>query len=86
MDALLPIIDLVIMGNNRSIITVIIGNYDLVIIGNKYVITDVIMSNNGDIITIITGNNVVITGYNEFNDGLISNNDGNNEEKQVIMM
>ena len=70
MDALLPIIDLVIMGNNRSIITVIIGNYDLVIIGNKYVITDVIMSNNGDIITIITGNNIVITGYNEcYNEG-----------------
>ena len=87
MDALLPIIDLVIMGNNRSIITVIIGNYDLVIIGNKYVITDVIMSNNGDIITIITDNYVKITGYNECNnEGLISDNDGNNEEKQVIMM
>ena len=45
------------------------------------------MSNNVDIITVITFNNVVITGYNECNnDGLISNNDGKNEEKQVIMM
>ena len=40
------IIDLVIMGNNGSIITVIIGNNDLVIIGNNNVITDVIISNN----------------------------------------
>ena len=45
------------------------------------------MSNNGDIITVITGNNVVITGYNECNnDGLISDKDGYNEEKQAIMM
>ena len=65
MDPILPIIDLVIMGINRSIITVIIGNNDFVIIGNNDVITDVIMRNNGDIITIITGNNAVITGYNE---------------------
>ena len=62
MDQLLPIIDLVIMGNNGPIITVIIGNNDLVIIGNNDVITDVIMSNNGDIITVIMGNNDVITG------------------------
>ena len=75
MDPLLPFIDLVIMGNNRSMITIIIGNNDLVIIGNNdvitdvkmsnnQVITDVIMSNNGDtgIITIIMGNNDVITG------------------------
>ena len=48
------------MDNNRSIITVIIGNNDLAIIGNNDVITDIIMSNNGDIITLITGNNVVI--------------------------
>ena len=75
------------MGNNRSMITIIIGNNDLVIIGNNDVITDVRMSNNGDIISVITGYNAVITGYNECNnDGLISNNDGNNEEKQVIMM
>ena len=67
MDPLLPIIDLVIMGNNRSIVTAIIGNNDLVIIDNNDVITDVIMSNNGDIITVMTGNNVVITGYNECN-------------------
>ena len=87
MDALLPIIDLVIMGNNRSIITIIIGNNDLVIICNNDVITSVTMSNHGDIITIITGNNIVITWYNECkNDGLISNKDGNNEEKQAIMM
>ena len=45
MDPLvLPIIDLVIMSNNGSIITVIIGNNDLVIICNHDVITDVIMS------------------------------------------
>ena len=62
MDPLLPIIDLVIMGSNGDIITVIIGNNDLVIIGNNDVITDVIMSNNGDIITVIMGNNDVITG------------------------
>ena len=87
MDPLLPIINLVIMRDNRSIITIKIGNNDLVIIGNNDEITDVIMSNNGDIITIITGNNLVITGYNECNnDGLISNNDGNNEKKQVVMM
>ena len=60
-DPLLPIIDLVIMGNNRSIITVIIGNNDLVIIDNNDVITYVIMSNNVDIITVITGNNVIIS-------------------------
>ena len=42
MDPLLPIIDLVIICNNGSIITVIIGNNDLVIIGNNDVITDVI--------------------------------------------
>ena len=66
MDPLLPIIDLVIMSNNGSIITVIIGNNDLamicnndVIMSNNRVITDVIMSNNG---SIITDNNVVITG------------------------
>ena len=54
MDPLLPIIDLVIMSNNGSIITVIIGNNDLamicnndVIMSNNRVITDVIMSNNG---------------------------------------
>ena len=66
------------MGNNGSndllsIITVIIGNDDLVIIcnndvirnvimSNNQVITDVIMSKNGDIITVIMGNNVVKTG------------------------
>ena len=84
MDPLLPIIDLVIMGKNRSIIT---GNNDLVIIGSNDVITDVIMRNDRSIIAVITGNNVVITGYNECcNDGLISNKDGNNEEKQVIMI
>ena len=60
------------MGLLLSIITVIIGNNDLVItinndeitdviMINNRVITDVIMSNNGDIITVIIGNNVVIT-------------------------
>ena len=38
MNSLLPIIDLVIIGNNEFIITVIIGNND--------VITDVIIGNN----------------------------------------
>ena len=56
MDPLFPILDLVIMGNNRSIITIVIGNNDLVIICDNDVITDVIMSNNDDIITI--GNNM----------------------------
>ena len=68
----------------------IIGYNDLVIISNNDVITDVILSNNGEIITVIIGNNVVITDHgcnNECNnDGLISNNDDNNEGKQVIMM
>ena len=61
------------MSNNGDIITVILGDKDLVIIcnndvitdvimSNNWVITDVIMSNNGDIITVIMGNNVVITG------------------------
>ena len=62
MDPLLPTIDQIIMGKNRSIITKIIGNNELVIIGNNNVITDVIMSKNGDIISVIMGNNVVITG------------------------
>ena len=72
-NPLLHIIDLVIMSNNGDIITVILGDKDLVIIcnndvitdvimSNNWVITDVIMSNNGDIITVIMGNNVVITG------------------------
>ena len=42
MDPLLPLIDLEIMGNNRSIITIIIVNNDLVIRGNNDVVTDVI--------------------------------------------
>ena len=46
MNPLLPIIDLVIMGNNDSIITVIIGNNELVIICNNDAITYVMMSNN----------------------------------------
>ena len=62
MDPLLPIIDLVIMGNNGSVITLIIGDNDSVIIGNDDVISDVIMSNSGAIITVIIGNHVVITG------------------------
>ena len=76
MDPLLPIIDLVIMSDKGSIITVIIGNNGLAIICNndvvtdvitdvvmskKWVITDVIMSKNGDIITVRIGNNVVKT-------------------------
>ena len=45
------------------------------------------MSSNEAIIILIIGNNVAIRGNNECkNDGLISNNDGNNEEKQVIIM
>ena len=46
MNSLLPIIDLVIIGNNEFIIMVIIGNNGLVIIGNNDVITDVIIGNN----------------------------------------
>ena len=46
MNSLLPIIDLVIIGNNEFIITVIIGNNGIVIIGNNDVITDVIICNN----------------------------------------
>ena len=60
------------MSNNGPIITVILGNNDLVIICNNAVITDVIMrntwiisdvimSNNGDMITVIIGHHVVIT-------------------------
>ena len=73
MDPLLSIIDLVIMGNNGSIITVLIGYNNLaiicnndvitdVIMSNNWVITDVIMSKNRDIITLIIGNYIVITG------------------------
>ena len=46
MRPLLPISDLVITGNNGSIITVIIGNNGTVITSNNDVITSVIMSNN----------------------------------------
>ena len=69
MNPLLPIIDLVIMGNKGSIITVIIGNNNLVIICNNDVITGLIMSN-----------------YRIITDAKMSKNDGNNEEKQVIMI
>ena len=44
MNSLLPIIDLVIIGNNEFIIMVIIGNNGIVIIGNDDVITDVIIA------------------------------------------
>ena len=65
-----PIITYCRPSNHGSIITVIIGNNHLVIIGNNDVITDIIMSNNliitdlimskdGDNITVIIGNNVV---------------------------
>ena len=43
MNPLLPIVDLVIMGNNDSNITVIIGNNNMVITGNNDVLTDVMM-------------------------------------------
>ena len=46
MNSLLPIIDLVITGNNEFIITVIIGNNGIVIIGDNDVVTDVIIGNN----------------------------------------
>ena len=55
MDPILPIIDL-LMSNNGSIITVIIGNNDLVIIGNNDVIADVIMKNNQVITDVIMSN------------------------------
>ena len=46
--SLLPIIDLVMIGNNEFIITVIIGNNlnCIVKLGNNDVITDVIIGNN----------------------------------------
>ena len=46
MNPLLPIIDLVIIGNNEPIITVIIGNNGIVIMSNNDVIIDVIIGNN----------------------------------------
>ena len=46
MNSLLPIIDLVIIGNNEFIITVIIGKNGIVIIGNNELIITVIMRNN----------------------------------------
>ena len=46
MNPLLPLIDLVIIGNNEPIFTVIIGNYGTLIIGNNDVITDVIIGKN----------------------------------------
>ena len=60
MNSLLPIIDLVIIGNDEFIIAVIIGNTGIVIIGNNDVITDVIIGNNDLIITVIIRNNDVI--------------------------
>ena len=45
------------MGNDKSIITVTIGNNDLVMIGNNDVITDVNMSNNLVITDVIMSNN-----------------------------
>ena len=45
MNPLLPIIDLVIIGNNGFIITVIKGNNETVIISNNDVITEVIIGN-----------------------------------------
>ena len=56
-DPLLPIIDLEMMGSDKSIITVTIGNNDLVMIGNNDVITDVNMSNNLVITHVIMSNN-----------------------------
>ena len=46
MNSLLPIFDLVIIGNNEFIITVIIANNGIVIIGNNDLLTDVIIGNN----------------------------------------
>ena len=46
MNSLIPIIDLVIIGNNEFIITVIIGNNGMVMIGNNDVITELIIGNN----------------------------------------
>ena len=46
MNSLLPIIDLVIIGDNEFIITVIIGNNGKVIGGNNNVITYAIIGNN----------------------------------------
>ena len=57
MNLLFPIMDLVTMGNNDSIITVMIVDNDLVIISNNDVITYVIMSSNHVITDIIMSNN-----------------------------
>ena len=46
MNSLIPITDLVIIGNDEFIITVIICNNGIVIIGNNDVITDKIIGNN----------------------------------------
>ena len=56
---LIPIIDVVIIGKNEFIFTVIIGNNGIAIIGNNDVITDVIIGNNG--IVIIGNNELIIT-------------------------
>ena len=45
MNPLLPIIDLVIIGKNKPIITVIIDHNETVIISNNHVITEAIIGN-----------------------------------------
>ena len=46
MNSLLPIIDLVIVGNDEFIFTVKIANNGIVIIGNNDVMRDVIIGDN----------------------------------------
>ena len=56
MNPLLPIIDLVKTGNNDSIITIITGKYELIMIGNNDIVTYVIMSKNNVIADVIMNN------------------------------
>ena len=61
MNPFLPITDLVMTVDNDSIITIIIGNNELAIIGKNDVITNAIMGNNPTITYIIMSNNEAIT-------------------------
>ena len=56
MYPLLPIIDLVKMGINDSSITIITGQYELIMIGNNDIVTYVIMSKNNAIADVIMNN------------------------------
>ena len=61
MNLSLPIIDLVTIGNNETIVTVIIGNNGTVIIGNHHVMTKVIIFNDRSLGEIKGNNKAIIT-------------------------